>query len=152
ATELDDGLQLFVVGEDPPGFAVSHDLARMQAVDDGVRARPTRLAFVEATGRARGVVQHFEAITAGNVEDGVHVARIAELVDRNDCLPAWRNSVFYVVGLDVPGIWIHFAQYRSRTAMAREVGGGDETDGGNDHLVPGAKFPCAEYHEPCCCP
>lgn len=127
---------LGVVGGDHPPLAGGHVLCGVEAEDPGVPDGPGPLAVVLGAVGLAGVLYDHKAPLFGDLHDGVHVAREAVEVDHDYGLRLLGYCIFDPVGIDVVGLGVDVAEDGPSPLHQYAGGGGDEGEGGCDHLVP----------------
>ena len=134
-----------VVGEDRATVAVATErLAREEAgAADGreVAAFPALVVGTKALG---SVLDHRQVVTCSDGVDFVHIRRLAVEADRHDGFGLRRDGGFDLACIDVAGIGLDIDEDRHGSEQDDDFGGGDEGEGGGDHLV--ARLD-AERHE-----
>src|ERR1700712_4633806 len=88
--------------------------------------------------RAGGVLDDRQAVTVGEQGEGVHVGGQADLVHRHDRFGATGDRPLGGGRVEVAGGGIDVGEDRGPAALPDRVGGGDEGERGDDHLVAGA--------------
>ena len=101
-------------------------------------SEPICAALVAGADRARRVLDERQAVALGELQEGVHVGRQADLVDRHDRLRARRDRALGGGRIEVVGARVDVREDRLRAAVPDGVGGRDERQRRHDHLVAGA--------------
>ncbi len=91
-----------IVDGDHAALAAGDDLARVKGEAGGAE-RADRPPPVQGADRAGGVLDEDEAVALGEVGEGVHVRRQADLVDRHHGLGPRRQPALDVSGIEVAG-------------------------------------------------
>ncbi len=68
--------------------------------------------------------------------DGRHLGQLAEEVHRDDGLGAGGDGGFHQGARDVEGFGVQVDEHRSGPQAGHDARGGEEGEGGEDHLVP----------------
>ena len=101
-------------------------------------AEPAALIFAE---EPVGVIfDDGEAVAAGQVEDRVHFAADASIVDRHDGLSARGQECFESCFVEIQGVRTDIAENRFGAAQDESVDGRDEGEGGHDDFIAGLEF------------
>lgn len=132
-----------VVGGDHAGVAVSAEiLARIEAETTDGADGAAAAAFVFRANGLGGVFDNHGAVTAGDVEEGVHVGGAAEEVDGLDGpdVAVAGEGGFDLVGVEVEGVGIDVDKDWLNAEAGERAGGGEEAVGSGDDLVAGAEF------------
>ena len=82
-----------------------------------------------------GVLEQFEPVPAGDVEDRRQVRGLAVKVDRKDAARAWADRRLDPLGVDIVGGGIGLDRHRRRAGLADREPGRDIGVGGDDDLV-----------------
>jgi hypothetical protein len=100
------------------------------------RAEGPELLVPEGTEQPVGVVfDDGDALRRRELEDRVHLARDAGVVDGHDRLRTLGQERRETRIVDVEGVRPDVREDRLGAAQDERVGGGDEREGRNDHLV-----------------
>jgi hypothetical protein len=75
----------------PPSAVGAQVLARIEAEAAGVAEAADRAVLVDRAVRLARVLDHLEPVALGDLEDGVHVGRVAVEMDRHDRLRLRRD-------------------------------------------------------------
>ena len=123
-----------VAGGDAPCGGGTRSRRRSRAAG---RSAPRPAHERLAADRAGRVLDHRQAVSPGDVEDGRQVARQADLVHGQDRPGPRRDRPLDQGGVDVVGPRVDVHEHRAGAAVADGVGGGDERVADRDHLVAG---------------
>ena len=138
--------QLRVVGGH--GAAVAHGaqvLAGVEAPGHGVAMRAQALALVARAVRLRAILQHLEAMLAGNGQNFVPMlCRLTVEMDREQHAGARRDGRLDAGGVDVEGALVRLHRHRRGAALADGQPGGDVGVAGHDDFVTRPDVHCAQ--------
>lgn len=126
---------LWVTGGDHPPLAGGHVLCGIEAEDADVPDGPGPSAVVLGAVGLAGVLNDQNVPLFSDLHDGVHVAREAVEVDHDYGLRLLGDRIFDPVGIDVVGLRVDVAEDGPRPLHQNARGGGDEGEGGRDHLI-----------------
>ena len=128
-----------VVGHDHAAFAVGAEvLARVEAEAPRVAERAHRTSFVRRAVRLAAVLDHLQAMAFRDVEDRVHVGRLAVEMDRDDRLGAAGDRLLELGHVHREGCRIDVDIGRPRAHVPDRGDGGDEGERHRDDLVAGS--------------
>ena len=109
-------------------------LHRVEAETAKVPQRAQGLPKVLAATTVGHILNHLEAVVAGDGQDGFHVAAMAAIVDHDNRLCAWRHFALDILGVNVQSIGLDVGKDGNAVAVEDGVIGGYEGHGGGDHL------------------
>ncbi len=124
-----------VVGGDHPAFTGGDDLAGVEGVRREVGAGTDRPPPIRAPDGARGVLDDGDAPLVRDLMDGLQVRRHAALMNDDDSPGPRRENLLDRLRRQVAGIGIDVGEHGDRPDVARDIGGRDEGERRNDHLV-----------------
>jgi Fe-S-cluster containining protein len=128
-----------VAGHGHAAFARGDGLVGVEAEHRHVAVqRADQPAAVRGRQRVGGVLDHLQAVAAGDGAHGVHVHGQAGVVHREDGLGARRDRGLDGGGVDVQRRRVDVHQPHVRAQVAHDLGGGGEGVRGRDDLVAGA--------------
>ncbi len=130
------GREFAVPAGDHAALAGGEQLARVEGVRGEFGARADGTAPVLGAGPAGGVLDHGDAVRPDGGPDAVQVDRHPALVDRDHRPGPPGEQRFDGGGGEVAGGPVDLREHRHRTGVGDGVGGGDEGERGDDHLVP----------------
>ncbi len=99
------------------------------------RAEPTTTVFSEQS--VRVVLDDRDPVTAADVEQRVHLAGDAGVVQRDDRLCALRDRALHARLVQIQRVGPHVAEHRLRAAHRVGQRGRDESERGHDHFTLG---------------
>ncbi len=127
---------LGIVGDDHPALAVrAKVLSGIEAEAAHVSQAPGPTPFVLGTVRLTGIFDHHQAVPPGDLQDGVHVSRLAVEVHRDDRFGPLGDRGFDRVRVDVEGARIDVDEHRPRPGVADRRHRRDEGERNRDDLV-----------------
>ncbi len=128
--------QLPVIRRERAGVAVSSQvLARIEAEGAKRPDGPGAAPLVPGAVGLAGVLDHRQAVPGGDLEDRVHVGRLAVQVDGHDRPGAWRDGRFDQSRIDVVRARVDVDPDGRRAGERNCARAGDERSRRRDHLV-----------------
>src|SRR5450631_3412783 len=124
-----------VARNDDPAFAGSDLLVGVKREDAGVAHGTNPTAAVLCPDGLAGILNHQQPVPLGDFENGRHLRRNSERMDGKNSPRPGRDRFFDPLWVDVQSARINVGKHWGRTFIANGVGGGDESERGNDHLV-----------------
>ena len=109
----------------------------MERVAAEITNRTQRTALVSAHHALRRVLHHHQAVAAGNIHDGVHLAGHAGIMHRHDDLGAVCDGGFNLALVNVHGVGTNIHKHKCCTCQYESVGRTGKRVAGQDHLVAG---------------
>ena len=127
---------LAVVGDEGAALTAADHLGGAQAERGDVALRAGAVSLVGGAERQRDVFHDLEVVLSGDVQDGVHLDRMAELVGHHDRLRPGGHAAADVVGVDVARVGLAVGEHRHRAQREQRRDGRQERVRRHDHLVP----------------
>jgi len=89
------------------------------------------------TGRQRvsRILNHFQIVTSGKLQDRGHITWLAPEVDRNNCLRSWSNGAFDLFGIKIQSIGLTVHEYRIGLEIKHDFGRRGEGHRRHDDVV-----------------
>ena len=135
---------LGVVDSDHAALTAGDHLARVKREAGEWTERADRTPPVAGSDRARRILDEYQAIAIGEVEEAIHVSRKTDLVNRHDCLCRWCQPSLDIAWVQVAGDRIDVGEDRRRAAMPDGVCSCDERQRWHDHLITGTYSGCMQ--------
>ena len=127
--------ELAIAGDEHSAFARGDRLVGIEAEDSKVaEAADGPAAVLRAKGLA-GVLNHPGSVAGGKLQDGIEVGGTAEGVDDEDGARAGRDGTGDAGWVEVEREGIDVRENRRCALVKNGVGGGDEREGRENHLV-----------------
>src|SRR5881227_2138801 len=137
--------QRFAVRYDHPAFTDWQVLVRKEAETADVAERPAHSSSPACTGCVRRILDYGDAVLRRKLNDLVHCARMAAVVQHDDGSRGRRDRGFDTAHIEVQVVRaLDVAKDRRRTHMDDRVRGGDEVQGRNDDLVARGAADCEQ--------
>ena len=138
AKQGNSSAELGPIGDHRPAFAIGAEVlagikAEAAKIADGARAPPLVFGAV----RLRGVLDHDEPVSTGDLHDRIHVCDQAVQMDRQDRLRPRRDRGFDQGGIHRPGDGIDVDEDRLCAAIKYRGCGRDEGHRYGDDLIAG---------------
>ena len=127
-----------VVDQQGAAFPGGHVLCFMKAHGAERAEAPQRTPAVAGEESLRRILDHQQPVTAGNVEDRIHLAADAGVMHRHDRPGARRDRRFDQRFVEVGGIGADVDKYRGGAAEDERIGRRDERERRHDDFVAGA--------------
>ena len=125
-----------VIRKQSAALSAGDDLKVIKAQRAGIADGSQSLTPEAAAVSLAGIFQNQQVVPLRNIQDGIHVAREALNMDRNDGLGMRGDLPFDVFGRNGKRV-IHFRNDRDRTCGDHCHGRCDIGIGRNDHFIPG---------------
>ena len=109
----------------------------MEGIAAEVADSAQRLSLVFGHHSLRRVLNDLYAVTAGDIEYGVHLTGDARVMDGNDRLCLFGDRVLDLVFVDIHSVGSDVDKHQLGAAQRKRVGGGAEGEGRQDDLVTG---------------
>ena len=97
-----------------------------------------RLPGPLGTGGLGAILDHPQAVAAGDGADPLHVHRAAEQMHRHQGTGGGCDRRLDLIQIDQIGVRVHVHEHGRGAHGADRLGGGEEAEGAGDHLVAGA--------------
>src|SRR4030095_12093510 len=82
-------------------FACRDCLSRIERETGDVSNRSNSLAVIVGRQCVSGILNHFQIVTSGKLQDRGHITWLAAEMNRNNCLSSWSNGAFNFFGIEV---------------------------------------------------
>ena len=128
--------QLIIIGQDDPALAARDVLAHLEAEGAGVADRAHPLAFPPGAPTVTGILDDDKIMTAGDVQNLVHVARQPGEVNGYDGSRAGGDAALYLASVHVERLSLHVAEDGNGVHLQDCACRGYERVGRHDDFVP----------------
>jgi hypothetical protein len=135
---LDFGPELIIVGDHGAGFSVCAQVfSRVETKATEISDGTGLASFVLGAVCLRSVLDHKQAIFAGDVEDWIHVGHLSEQVHRHNSLGLGGDSPLNQLRVHVVGLLIDIYKHRGGAAKTDRFGCCDEGIRNSNYLIAG---------------
>ena len=140
------GGQRLVIRHDHPALARGDDLVRVEAEAADVAESAHPASLVRGAGRLGGVLDHRKPRRPRQLEERIHVHRVAEEMHRKDRLGAGRDALGHLGHIDVVRLRVDVREHRAGALEQDGIRGGDAGQRCRDHFVVHADVEAEERH------
>ena len=128
--------QVFPGGEDHAPVAIGVEVFGGKEAEAGQVAQASYLPVFQGGTEGLGGVFHQGQVSGpGQLFQFLHGGWEAEEMNRNNGPGSGRHGVFHLVGIQVEGAGVYVHEHRGGAAVGHGFGGGNEGEGGQDHLM-----------------
>ena len=129
--------RLFVPGDNHAAIPVAGEVFAREKAE--AAAFPHGADLFSVIGGAEGlraVFDDFQTISSGQFENGFHVGRMAEKMNRDDGPGSFCYFPLYFPGIQIERVRFNVDENGDRTNEGDNLGSGNKREGGGDYLVP----------------
>jgi len=135
AQTAEQHVPLGVVGDNHAAFAGRHLLVGIKGEDRCIGHRARAAPLILRTDRLAGVFDQVQIVAARDLDDGIHIRRLAESVHGDDGFGTLGDRIFNQVRIDIPGQRINIDEHRGGALVQHAVRRSNKAERGRNNLI-----------------